>query len=270
MPQRIVSGFEDGFIEIVEEQLERCLNDVRGLDEEIAEKEAVIETLRTERGDAAKRAQQLEELLRGVNIGSHSSAGKEANAGSSKPFADADAVVELIREQGQAMHYRDIHQTLVARGYEIGGEGKPDTLLSRFFNDPRLARVSRGVYDFAGRESSGAAEELGPRFAPARPTIFPQGPRFSIPPMPAKGLKSNMTLGQKAAEVLRQANEPLHYGEITRRIMKTGAWQPVTKTPDASVNSAMVIDIRDHGDSSVFIREGRGIYGLRAWTADAP
>ena len=68
-------------------------------------------------------------------------------------FADADAVVNLIREQG-AMHYHNIHSVLVERGFEIGGKGGADTLLSRYFNDRRLRRIARGTYDLAERAMS--------------------------------------------------------------------------------------------------------------------
>ena len=58
----------------------------------------------------------------------------------------ADAVVELLRETGEALHYREIYDILEDRGVEVKGKNPPNTLLARFFDDPRLERVRQGTY----------------------------------------------------------------------------------------------------------------------------
>ena len=60
--------------------------------------------------------------------------------------ATADDVVKLLIEKGEPMHYKAIHAEFVDRGFEIGGRGNADTLLARYFKDPRLERVARGTY----------------------------------------------------------------------------------------------------------------------------
>ena len=52
--------------------------------------------------------------------------------------------VELLAETGQPMHYQQIYETLTERGMAIGGKRPSNTLLSRFYNDPRLERVGQG------------------------------------------------------------------------------------------------------------------------------
>jgi len=138
MPQ--VRGFEDGFIDLVQEQLELSRTELADIDAQIAE-------LREERVAAAKRVEQLETLL---NSGDPVDLPPK-----DRKFADANAVVELITEHGQAMHYLDIFNELVRRGYAIGGKGQADTLLSRYHNDPRLERVARGTYDLVERPNTG-------------------------------------------------------------------------------------------------------------------
>ncbi len=59
---------------------------------------------------------------------------------------DADRVVALLREHGQPIHYRDIHQRLVQAGVQVGGKDPAGTLLARYFDDPRLYRPARGTY----------------------------------------------------------------------------------------------------------------------------
>lgn len=58
----------------------------------------------------------------------------------------ADAVVELLREAGEPLHYREIYGLLAAQGVEIKGKNPPNTLLARFFDDHRLERVAQGTY----------------------------------------------------------------------------------------------------------------------------
>jgi hypothetical protein len=59
----------------------------------------------------------------------------------------ADAVARLIAERGEALHYRDIEREMRARGlYTAGGADPANTLLAKYFNDPRLYRPERGKY----------------------------------------------------------------------------------------------------------------------------
>ena len=269
MPQSNRSGYQDGFLEIVEEQLKLCQQEVRDLDQQIERKHQEIADLRAERGLAAKRAQQLEDVLGGQEPDSVQQADPTPSPSPGKPLADADAVVELIQECG-AMHYLDIHRTLVARGFEIGGEGKADTLLSRYFKDPRLVRVARGTYGLAKQAatqpvSSQQSDEIA-NPDPRRSRIRRKRPELPLPPVKLHG---GMNLTEMAEEVLRTSGKPLHYRRITEQILRSGAWTPITKTPEASVRSAMGIDVRDNGPKSLFVfRRGTGMYGLREWQHD--
>ncbi len=69
-----------------------------------------------------------------------------ASASKSRRVADADLVVDYLAEIGQPTHYRQLYQALAQRGLAVGGKDPANTLLSRYFNDPRLERVARGTY----------------------------------------------------------------------------------------------------------------------------
>ena len=62
------------------------------------------------------------------------------------PAADANAVLELLIDRGEPMHYRDIYSALADVGFQVGGADPASTLLTRFFNDGLLERVARGTY----------------------------------------------------------------------------------------------------------------------------
>jgi len=66
-------------------------------------------------------------------------------------------------------------------------------------------------------------------------------------------------------KILREAAEPLHYGEITERILAQDLWPTEGKTPDATINARLAVDIRKFGVRSRFIRTEPGIFALREW-----
>ena len=68
-----------------------------------------------------------------------------------------------------------------------------------------------------------------------------------------------------AFTVLTQAGEPLHYAEITRRILAQNLWPTQGKTPDQTINARLVVDLNELGENSRFQRSGPGVYALRAW-----
>ncbi|MHB1414023.1 MAG: HTH domain-containing protein [Chloroflexota bacterium] len=66
-----------------------------------------------------------------------------------------------------------------------------------------------------------------------------------------------------ACQVLKEAGQPLHYQDLTNRILSRGLWQTKSKAPEISVNSALSADIREKGPDSQFYRAGSGVFALR-------
>ena len=65
-----------------------------------------------------------------------------------------------------------------------------------------------------------------------------------------------------AYEVLRDAGEPLHYRELTQRILDGGLWTTQGKTPWDTVNARLSVDIRERGGESRFRRTAPGMFTL--------
>lgn len=57
----------------------------------------------------------------------------------------------------------------------------------------------------------------------------------------------NMTLSEAAAQVLAEAGEPLHYSEITKRVLERGLAESKSKMPEASMATVLFVNIRTHG-----------------------
>ena len=64
------------------------------------------------------------------------------------------------------------------------------------------------------------------------------------------------------AAVLAEAEGPLHYSEITEQVLAKGLWNSRGKTPEATVNARLAVDIRDQGAESRFVRVSRGRFKL--------
>lgn len=71
-----------------------------------------------------------------------------------------------------------------------------------------------------------------------------------------------MTVLDAVFTILKEAKEPLHYIDITKRVLDQKLWKPEGKTPEHTVNAQLVVDINKKGTQSKFRRYGPGIYGL--------
>ena len=79
-----------------------------------------------------------------------------------------------------------------------------------------------------------------------------------------------MTALEAALRVLQDEGKPLHYREITSRILAGKLWQCSGKTPEATINAQLAVNIKKNGRASAFRRAGRGIFGLNTdWTEPA-
>jgi hypothetical protein len=70
------------------------------------------------------------------------------------------------------------------------------------------------------------------------------------------------TFKQSAIEILKKAGKPLHYNEITRLALESGILETDGATPEATMNAQIVVDIKNKGDGSDFIRSAPGIFTL--------
>ena len=74
-----------------------------------------------------------------------------------------------------------------------------------------------------------------------------------------------MSWKDAAKKVLEEAGEPLHYTDITERILDQGLKINFGATPAATVNATINAAIKTEGSAGVFERTEPGEYGLRTW-----
>lgn len=65
-----------------------------------------------------------------------------------------------------------------------------------------------------------------------------------------------------AITILSESKEPLHYKEITRLALEKGILETEGATPDASMNAQIVMDIKNKGKESDFIKTAPSTYAL--------
>lgn len=79
-------------------------------------------------------------------------------------------------------------------------------------------------------------------------------------------MASGRTCLDAAYDVLKAAGEPLHAREIARRMLDEGLWTSKGKTPDATVNARIAVDIKKLGSFSRFKRVAGATYTLTGRT----
>src|SRR6266511_1885405 len=65
-----------------------------------------------------------------------------------------------------------------------------------------------------------------------------------------------------AYKILAEASQPLHSTEIARRMLDQGLWKSAGKTPGATVDARIAVDIKTNGAASRFQRVGRSIFTI--------
>lgn len=71
-----------------------------------------------------------------------------------------------------------------------------------------------------------------------------------------------MNVLDAAHQILSEAGEPLHSKELTRRMLAQGLWQGSGKTPKATIEARLAMDIKRRGVQSRFRRAGPSIFAL--------
>ena len=62
--------------------------------------------------------------------------------------------------------------------------------------------------------------------------------------------ESGMSALSAVEKLLIEAGTPLNYLEITKQIIQRGFWKTEGKTPEATINAQLAVDIKKHGCDS--------------------
>lgn len=65
-----------------------------------------------------------------------------------------------------------------------------------------------------------------------------------------------------AVLVLKAAGSPMRVPDITKSAIDSGHWAPGGKTPAATLNAAIIREIKVKGSAARFSKTGRGLFAL--------
>lgn len=68
-----------------------------------------------------------------------------------------------------------------------------------------------------------------------------------------------------AESLLTEIGKPLGYVEITKLILKKRLWVTEGRTPEATINAQLAVEIKKNGKDSRFQRTAPGVFALRSW-----
>jgi restriction system protein len=83
-----------------------------------------------------------------------------------------------------------------------------------------------------------------------------------MPTPTLKRPKGKMSMSSAAFELLREAENPMHYRKLTDRALKDRLILTSGKTPEQSLRSQISMEIRRKGTKSRFVAKGSGVYAL--------
>ena len=186
------------------------------------------------------------------------------------PFSNVrDAAQVLLAETGP-LHYRELSDQLLERGlWETPGTTPWATVNSRISQDikkrgtaSRFVRTGKGVYGLREPDAplpSAASHPRAPSPAP-EPVADAEVP----------AARPTMSFTDAAEHVLDRhaGKQPMHYRDVTARVLADGLVQTEGKTPEATLYAQVTSEIKRmarRGAASRFVKHAPGVIGLRKW-----
>lgn len=102
------------------------------------------------------------------------------------------------------------------------------------------------------------------------PTIIPKPVKQPMNTITtSKPVTNSKTMREALIEVLSQNNRSMNAKEIANAVLKNG-YVSRGKTPDATIASIIYMDIKAHGDKSIFALTAPGIFAMRKQVITSP
>ena len=174
------------------------------------------------------------------------------------------AAIQVLKEAGEPLHAREIAKKILAEGlWESAGKTPDATISARLYSDikskgEKSSFVKVGPQTFALRSSPEEPNNGGRSPAPVEKSSRPSWDDGAL------------SFNDCAQKVLEQfgGKRPMHYKEITEKALEKGWLVTGGKTPEATMSTQVVTEIkrqRKRGENPRFVQHGRGYVGLSQW-----
>ena len=111
-------------------------------------------------------------------------------------------------------------------------------------------------------KSAANTNREAPEFTPFEPNrarrAGPPPPVSTLWPKPAKARKTSGL--DAAAQVLKDARQPMRCRDIVRTMLDKGMWTSDGKTPHATIYAAILREIQTKGEKARFKKTDRGLF----------
>ena len=129
------------------------------------------------------------------------------------------------------------------------------------------AKPTEKPADKAAAPKAAAAKPAPAKAEPPKATEKAEPAKASAKPSPAKpadGAKPKLSLLKAAAAVLKASEEALNTKRMVELAKEKGLWTPGSgKTPEQTLYSAILREMKKHGDASTFVLVAKGHFKLR-------
>lgn len=190
-----------------------------------------------------------------------------------------EAIESVLADEGGPLHSKEITKRLLDQCL-WHSEGKtPDaTVAARLYTDvnkkgaaSRFVKTGKNTF---GLNPAVAADAPSPD-APSSPA--PASAASPIPPAAMTGsetaggpLKKRLSFTDAAEDVLRRhgKGQPMHYRDITQRVLDEDLVKTSGKTPEATLYAQVITEnarAEKRGKPPRFVRHGKGMVGLASW-----
>ena len=164
-----------------------------------------------------------------------------------------EASKKVLEETGQLLHYQVITEQILSRDLWQSDGKTPERTIN--------ARISGDIKE-KGKDS---------KFIRIQPGVY--GLRDWLGDVDDDNSDQRMSFTDAAEFVLDQyANQqPMHYRDITDRILELNIVDTEGKTPEATLYAMVLTEIKrfsERGEKPRFVKYGKGMVGLRRWMGE--
>jgi len=176
------------------------------------------------------------------------------------PMSALDAAHQVLLEVGHPLHYKELTSLILAKKlWNTVGKTPAATLNSLLGAEIK----SKGTSSRFARLPKGEVALAVPASQSIEAAKSQEAEKI---PLPDGEPTATLTFPDAAEKILTDCNSPLHYKEITQRALASGLLSTTGKTPAATMNATILMEVaRDEkrGNVPPFERLGKGYIQLK-------
>jgi restriction system protein len=176
------------------------------------------------------------------------------------PMSAREAAIQVLSDAGEPLHSEEITKRILAnRLWETAGKTPSATVEAQICTDMQRKGDASPFVRTAPRT-----------FGLRSPLASRQEKPVRDKPHLANEPSAGLSFTEAAEKILNEFGHksPMHYREITAKAIQQGWISTSGKTPQASMYSQLITEIRrdkSHGRLPRFVQHGKGYFGLSRW-----